>query len=240
MIYWNVHKLVGHLTNFDWLGLGIVSAVLGYVFGGPWAKGGGQERWRWSLIPIVCVASVYLPVYASDVRYYWVTFPFLLSASLGFVPSVSISVGALTHLKAMYVLALMVVSLSFVMGNEGAFRQAFHPIPNQDYLDAKILSASLNNAGFNGSIVSVGNHYIGYYLSYLLQMPWFGQMLKVRDVEEILESDAALIIVPQETAFSLQLRDHMRFSRVDEALVRDNLNARPFPFEVYYLKRTAP
>ena len=88
LIHSNAHTIVQFLKSFDWLGLGLISAIFGYLFGTPWRKSLQEEPWRLSFIPIASVALIYLPVYAGglyptvDVRYWWVTFPFLIAASL--------------------------------------------------------------------------------------------------------------------------------------------------------------
>jgi hypothetical protein len=83
VIYHNANLIIGHLKTFDWLGLGLVSTIFGFLFGTPWRKSLQEERWRWSFIPIVSLAILYLPVYAEVARYYWVALPFLIAASFG-------------------------------------------------------------------------------------------------------------------------------------------------------------
>ena len=58
--------IVQYLRSFDWLGLGLISAIFGYLFGVPWRKSLQEEPWRLSFIPIASVALIYLPVYAGE------------------------------------------------------------------------------------------------------------------------------------------------------------------------------
>src|SRR6266700_2378972 len=65
LIHRNAHLIIQYLKTFDWFGLGLVSAILGYLLARPWAKGLLQEEpWRFSFIPIASVVLIYLPVYA--------------------------------------------------------------------------------------------------------------------------------------------------------------------------------
>src|SRR5215831_12354733 len=124
IIHRNAHMVIQYLKAFDWFGLGLVSAILGYLLARPWGKLLQEEPWRLLVIPIVSVVLIYLPVYAGhlyprqDVRYYWVTFPFLTAASFGFTLHLS---GAMFNIRAVQrPLALALVTLSLIVGNEGA------------------------------------------------------------------------------------------------------------------------
>src|SRR5262249_11124407 len=130
LIHRNAHTIVQYLKTFDWLGLGLISAIFGYLLGTPWRKSIQDEPWRLSFIPIASVGFIYLPVYAghlytSDVRYYWVAFPFLIAASFGFVLHVSGAISKSKHRPVQCALGLALVTLSLIIGNEGAFVQAF-------------------------------------------------------------------------------------------------------------------
>ena len=173
-----------YLRTFDWLGLGLISAIFGYLFGVPWRKSLQEEPWRLSFIPIASVALIYLPVYAGqfdtgDVRYYWVTFPFLIAASFGFTLHVS---GAMfKHRAVQRALALAVVTLSLIIGNERVFRQAFSPSgsASSDYHASKILANKLRAAGLIGSVAAVGPLPVdARYVAYLLNVQSFGHIRK--------------------------------------------------------------
>src|SRR5262245_31753867 len=124
LIIRNAHTIVQYLKTFDWLGLGLVSAIFGCLFATPWRKSLQEEPWRLSFVPIASVALVYLPVYAghldpNDVRYYWVTVPFLIAVSFGFTLQLA---GVIPkHRAVQRVLAFALVTLSLVIGNTEAF-----------------------------------------------------------------------------------------------------------------------
>ena len=235
LIHRNAHTIVQYLKTFDWLGLGLISAIFGYLFGTPWRKSLQEEPWRLSFIPIASVALIYLPVYAGrlytvDVRYYWVTFPFLIAASFGFTLHVS---GAMfKHRAVQRALALALVTLSLIIGNEGVFRQAFSlsESASSDYRASKILANKLRAAGLIGSVAAVGPLPVdGRYVAYLLNVQSFGHIrINVDDLEEILSSGAALVIVPRGTALAQQLREDRRFASADKQLFGcDEANENP-------------
>ena len=221
----NVHMIGQWLKSFDWLGLGLVSAIFGYLFGTPWRKSLQEEPWRLSFIPIASLVLFYLPVgagfYAVDVRYYWVTFPFLIAASFGFTLHVS---GALfKHRAVQRALALAVVTLSLIIGNEGVFLQAFSlsESASGDYRTAKILANKLRAAGLIEPLAVVGDWKSlpldDRYVAYLLNVQSFGHIYKVMvDPEEILSSGTALVIVPRGNALAQQLRKDRRFASADK------------------------
>jgi hypothetical protein len=60
VIYGNADLIVGHLKHFDWLGLGLVSMLVGGLCGVPWRQSLHAARWHWSCIPVVAVTVVYL------------------------------------------------------------------------------------------------------------------------------------------------------------------------------------
>jgi hypothetical protein len=219
VIHRNAHVIVQHLKSFDWFGLGLVSAICGYVFGTPWRQALQTEPWRLSFIPIASLALIYLPVYAKDARYYWVAFPFLSAASFGFTLYVSGTLGK--HRAVQRALALALVTLSLIIGHEGVFFQAFSlsASANSYYRAAKILAHKLKETDLIGPVAAVGPvHGAGLYLAYLSNVPSFGDIEKVDDPEEILSSGAALVIVPRDTALALQLREDPRFASVDKQL----------------------
>jgi hypothetical protein len=227
LIHHNAYAIVQYLKASDWLGLGLLSVIFGYLFGTPWRKALQEEPWRLSFIPIASLTLLYLPVYTGVVpnnnlltRYFWVTFPFLSAASFGFTLYMS---GAIfNHRAVQHVLALALVTLSLIIGNKGYFLEAFSlsESPDAEYRTSKILANKLRATGFIGSIAAVGPLPLdGRYVAYLLNMPSVGHINKLDDPEEILSSGAALVIVPRGTALAQQLREDRRFANADKQLL---------------------
>ena len=245
VIHRNAHAIVQYLKSFDWLGLGLVCAIFGYVFGAPWRKSLQEEPWRLSFIPIASLAVMYLPVYAggldnpTDVRYYWGASPFLIAASFGFTLHVSGAIGQ--HRAVQRALAFALVTLSLIIGNEGVFLQAFSlsESMSSQYRVAKILANKLRAAGLIGSIASVGPR-LGRpmddrYLAFLLNVPSFGHVDKVDDPEEILSSGTELVSMTRDTALAQQLREDQRFTSADKQLFGCD-EAENQPVEVFFTR----
>ena len=70
---------------FGWFGLGTLVFILALVAKPPRAKNWLTERWRWSVIPLVCLGGVYLPVYVMpvDLRYFYLFLPLFFILALG-------------------------------------------------------------------------------------------------------------------------------------------------------------
>ena len=225
LIYRNALAIVQCLKTFDWLGLGLISAIFGYFFGAPWRKSLQEEPWRLLFIPIASVVLLYLPGYVGIVppqntvvvRYFWVTFPFLSAASFGFTLHMS---GAIVRHRAVQrALALALVTLSLIIGNKGDFLQAFSLSESASGRTAKILANKLRATGLIGPVAAVGPLPMdGRYVAYLLNVPSVGHIDKLDDPEEILSSEAALVIVPRDTALAQQLREDRRFASADKQL----------------------
>jgi len=236
IIHRNAHLVIQYLKAFDWFGVGLVSAIFGFLFAKPWRKLLNEEPWRLSFIPIAFVALVYLPVYAGhlgDVRYYWVTFPFLTAASFGF--ALHVAGATFKNRSIQRVLALALVTLSLIIGNEGAFLQAFSLSERLDIgaRTANVLADRLKTAGLIGSIAAVGRVPLNdCYLAFLLNVQSFGNVVKVDDPQEILSSGTDLVIVPRGTALAQQLWKDRRFASADKQLFGCN-EANENPVEVF-------
>lgn len=236
VILHNADAIIQYLKSLDWLGLGLVSVIFGYLFGTPWRKSLREEPWRLSVIPIACLVGIYLPVFVGvhvvppkiwtstyrntlEVRYLWLAFPFLSAASFGFALHVA---GALSQPREVQrALAVALVTLSLIIGNEGVFRQAFSLSESGSgpYSASKILANKLRAAGLIGSVAAVGPLPVdGRYVAHLLDVQSFGHIDKVDDPDEILSSGAALVIVPRGTPLAQQVREDRRFASADKQL----------------------
>jgi hypothetical protein len=236
VILHNADAIVQYLKSLDWLGLGLVSVIFGYLFGTPWRKSLQEEPWRLSFIPIASLVVIYLPVFVGvevvppkiwtstyrntlEVRYFWLALPFLSAASFGFTLHVA---GVLGQPRAVQrTLAVALVTLSLIIGNEAVFRQAFSlsESAGSPYSASKILANKLRAAGLIGPVAAVGPLPVdGRYVAYLLNVQSFGHIDKVDDPEEILSSGATLVIVPRGSALAQQVREDRRFGSADKQL----------------------
>ena len=237
VIYGNTYTITTHLKSFDLLGFGLVSAIFGFALGNPWRKCLREERWRWLLIPIVSLCVLYLPVYAEDKRYYLPTLPFLVATSFGFALTLSGLISKKYHLGMALPLAL--VAFSFLIGNVTSVCKAFDGSvsENADYLAAKIYANKLQSTTLVGPVASIGpKHRTGLFLAYLLNVPWFGQKEKLQNADEVLSSDAALVVLPRDTTAAKQLSNDPRFTSLDKPLFECDVRIEKFPYEVFVTK----
>src|SRR5262249_36323637 len=134
-----------------------------------------------------------------------------------------VSVALFKHRAVQRVLALALVTLSLIIGNEGVFRQAFSLSESAigAYPASKILANKLKAAGLIGSVAAVGPLPVDdRYVAHLLNVQSFGHIRKmIDDPEEILSSGVALVIVPRGTALAGQLREDRRFASADKQLL---------------------
>jgi len=137
------------------------------------------------------------------------------------------------HRAVQRALALALVTLSLIIGNEWVFLQAFSlsGSANSEYRASKILANKLRAAGLIGSVAAVGPGSMldDRYVAYHLNVQSFGHIHKVMDdLEEILSSGAALVIMPRGTALAQQLREDRRFASADKQLFGcDEANENP-------------
>jgi hypothetical protein len=143
----------------------------------------------------------------------------LSAASFGF--ALHVSGATFEHRSVRRLLALALVTVSLVIGNQSAFRRAFsmsHPAGG-DYRAAKVLASQLRAAGLVGSIAAVGPLPVdGRYVAYLLNVQSLGHVNHVDSPEEILSSGADLVIVPRGTALARRLQGDRRFASADKQL----------------------
>ncbi len=107
----NSYAILNLVSRWDWLRLGPLLLLIGFLVHAPWSVNFRDQRWRLAALGVFAVCVVYLPIYASVPRYYYVTIPFLLTVALGVV----------TQLTAKddfgpnpgRVIALSVIALSF-------------------------------------------------------------------------------------------------------------------------------
>ena len=195
LIYANARDIGRILAEFDWLGLGLVSALLGYIFCSPWRETLRAEYWRWAFIPVLCGSAIYLPVYADSARYFWPIFPFLLAAAFGFTGHLANTLPTSRFAKAF--LSIGLVTISFAVAQEPRLRQSFSPVKFSEYELALKIAERLDNKELVGPIASVGWYEIGYYAAFILGVPWYGNILEASTINEVLDSNARLIFSPR-------------------------------------------
>ncbi len=209
----NVMKTIRLLKDFDWLGIGLVSVLFGFLFHAPWRQNIRSDRWRWSAIFIGCLVVIFLPGYAGEKRYYFSVYPFLLGGSLGYVGYLAKSWSGQARILPVMVLALVSVSFLSPLANGSFFPQ------RPSYQAAKVLKEKLNALHISGPIASTSRlENIDSYTAFLMQVPWHGRSKKSQTVEEVESSFAKIIIVDRGTLVDENLHNDPSFISLDEKM----------------------
>jgi hypothetical protein len=210
----NVDRILFILKNFDWLGIGLVAVIFGFLLHAPWKQNIRLDRWRWSAIFIGCLAGIYLPVAARSVRYYLATYPFLLGGSLCYVGHLAKSLSG--QVKMLPIIALTLVSLSFLVPLADSFSSLS---PNTSYQAAKVLKGKLKAINITGPIASTSkSDKIAMYTAFLMEVPYHGKSPKAETVEDVESSAAKIIIVDRGTLVDLSLSQDKSFMSLDERM----------------------
>ncbi len=213
IVHNNVMKTIRMLKDFDWLGIGLVSVIFGFLFHAPWRQNIRSDRWRWSAIFIGCLVVIFLPGYAGEKRYYFSVYPFLLGTSLGYVGHLAKSWSG--QAKILHAMALALVSISFLspLANGSFFPQ------RPSYQAAKVLKERLNALHISGPIASTSRlENIDAYTAFLMQVPWHGRSERSQTVEEVESSLAKIIIVDRGTLVDENLHNDTSFICLDEKM----------------------
>ncbi|MGH6919976.1 MAG: hypothetical protein ACREJ0_19990 [Geminicoccaceae bacterium] len=218
LILKNTRTIVQTLRGFDWLGLGLVAAVAGFVFHYPWAVGLREQPWRLVAPTLVAICGIYLPVYAADGRYYLACYPLLLAASFGFFGDLarraalrrSVTMPSWVHASfRTAVLALVLVSFSLEQRFRADAARAFTTGFNDEgLLVARELADSLQ-AEPAGAIASVGDRRrIALYTAFLTGRPYYGDRVDEPSPDELVLSGARYIVVERGSALDAMLEEH--------------------------------
>lgn len=213
----NARTSLNILKNYDWLGIGLVAVIFGFLFHTPWVSNIRSDRWRWSIIFIVCLVGIYLPVAGKDVRYYMVAYPFFLGTSLGFL-EYQLSKSSCKQNKSLYVIGLSIILLSFVLP------QAKLPTinPNPGYQAAKVIKEKLNALNISGPVASTGySKNIDLYTAFLMNVPYHGKSPNAQTLEEVEASLAKIIIVDHGSILDEILSKDKNFVGLDEDMFEE-------------------
>jgi len=80
--YWNSYTALSLLRRMDLLGLGLAGLLIGLVCVAAGGRQLEQPPWQWSAFFVAAVVMFYVPVWASEFRYYFPVYPLCLAAAL--------------------------------------------------------------------------------------------------------------------------------------------------------------
>ena len=208
-----------------WFGVGTLVFGLALFTKQPWTKNWLANRWRWMLIPLICLGGIYLPVYVMpvDLRYFYLFLPLIMILTLGLV-SQSFANNWLTGfvLSSLFLLPLLWRSPSRLP--VGSFAQD--------------LAKRMESAGMVGPIVgstffSAEGHRLGLYVAWHLGQPWLGDV-RPASLEAYKHSGARFAIAIGGTALAKQLDADPAFKYVSAKLDEKGL------LQVYEVQASQP
>ncbi len=151
-----------------WFGVGTMVLGLALFAKRPWSKNWLADRWRWMVIPLICLGGIYLPVYVMpvDQRYFYLFLPLVMILTLGLVSPFFAK-------KRQTGLVWMLLFLLPLLWHAPA--TSFAGFLAQD------LAKRMDSAGMVGPIVgstffSSEGHRLGLYVAWHLGQPWLGDV----------------------------------------------------------------
>jgi hypothetical protein len=240
VMYKNAKIVVNTLSGFDALHVGLVTAVFGLLVHLPWRANMAAERWRWAGVPIVGIAGIYLPVYATSQRYYVPTYAFLIAASLGM--AAWLTRHPYNRTKWPRLIGFSLITLSFAYPLVGTLPRALKGLEDPAATYAYDLAKRLQAAGLYGAIAGTGCY----------RNPWEGEPVEPYvalftnqryydcepnpTAERLKGSRAKLVIVDRRLPLTATLEQDPAFKNLDHVLFTSKEEADTYPLKVYQLE----
>jgi len=192
-----------------WFGVGTLVLGLALFAKRPWSKNWLDNRWRWMVIPLICLGGIYLPVYVMpvDQRYFYLFLPLIMILTLGIV---SLFFAKKRQTSWVWVLLFLLPS-SWLLPSR---------VPVGSF--AQNLANRMEHAGMVGPIVgstfvSSEGHRLGLYVAWHLGQPWFGDV-RPASLEAYKHSGARFAIAIGGSPLAKQLDADPAFKHVSAKL----------------------
>ncbi len=203
VILFNAHEQFDYFREFDGSGVGIIAAVLGFLFFfRPWVQSFQTHPWRFGAIAIAAITSIYLPVYGIAPRYYLACYPFLFSATLGLLTVLAMRIQSRFGTKEsdrpaqIRNLVLILTIILFIYGLIGPLKRS---LSSEGYGEAPY-SVARQMAGllpFHGPVAAVGDgRRVALYIAFLTEQPYYGVKVVANvSVADLQKIGAAFVVV---------------------------------------------
>jgi len=234
LIYQNYHRVLTMLKDFDVFGVGLFALVGGVLIPGRLRRHLQVEPWRWAVVPVIGLVGWYLPVYAEDQRYYFLTYPLLLTASLGLVMAWS------RHLRGwqrgLWYVGLLLVVSSFALPVLTKLPKALRGLETPG-VAAPELATKLQAAQMSGPLAGIGTLeelYVGLSIAFFTNQPFYG-VEHQPTLERIKAARATLYVIPCHSPLLAQLDADATFRNLDALLFTSAEEAQRYPWCVYQM-----
>lgn len=207
-----------------WFGVGTLVLGLALFAKRPWSKNWLADRWRWMVIPLICLGGIYLPVYVMpvDQRYFYLFLPLVMTLTLGLVSpffAKKMQTGLVWMLIFLLPLLWRVPATSFA----GSLAQDL----------AKRMDSVGMVGPFVGSTFSPEGHRLGLYVAWHLGQPWHGDV-RPASLEAYKHSGARFTIAIDDSPLAKQLDADSAFKNVSVKLGEKGF------LEVYEIQASQP
>jgi hypothetical protein len=228
LICFNAREIVATLSGFSVSGLGAFAILFGLFVHSPWLQNMKAARWRWSGAIVACLAGIYLPVYAEQARYFYVTYPFLFAATFGLIAWLASTSD--DRLSWPLLTGFIIVTICFAMPAREELRQAFITSEDERYVErGRYIAEKLKANHLQGPIA--GDH--GLYIAFYTNHPWYGAEPNAT-VERFVASKAKLAVITRgEQELVDQFKQAAAFVDLDSVLFDTHKPADRFPLKVY-------
>jgi hypothetical protein len=214
------------LKSLDLVGLGLLALCFAFVLR-PGQEVIGQQRWRWLVVPVICLTFIYSPVFASEQRFFYPVFAMLLGTTIGALLRLTEAPG----LHRLRLLGLILVTVCFAGPGLIQLRPALTGIDEPASRCAGQLANKLRAAGLEGPIAGsapLNGCRTGLYVAYLIGQPWFGDKLDATP-DEFAASNARIILVNRNRRIAAELGDSNKFRNLDQKIFGSPETAAQFP-----------
>lgn len=226
LIKWNLERvefnlagfISGKLAAFASTKLGeaaILIAAFVLFFWPGWRERLKANPWRLSIPAIAILCGVYLPVFASDQRYYLACYPLLLATAFGLSENLAKKLPYQVAPKAALPVLVFVVLLWRIWPNFATTLTQGKSVPS--YIAAEKIAPLFRGQSFHG-IASVQKMSLGLYTAFLANIPYYGNRLDAHNTNDVLDSGAELLFVDGTSELNETLMHHPRFVQINEAL----------------------
>jgi len=227
----NVLTIMAILGTFDGLGLALAAIILGFLLPGTSLDALRRERWRWAILPVALLSSIYLPVFGRFPWYYLPAFPCLLAGAMGL--TWKLAGDGPGHSRVSRAVALCLVATSFGISTAQRVRQVIE-FPDERFKAASRLATRLRAADLSGTVAAADlDPWRSLYLAFIMGVPWHGNRPDVQTAEDVLSSHAALIVVSRGGEIDGLLSRRSEVTDMDPLLFHSSAEARRSPLRFY-------
>jgi hypothetical protein len=235
----NFETIIGHLVNFGLFYLGFVGLLGAFYLKPPWREQLAADRWRWSVLPLLCLCGLYLPVWVApfDERYFYAALPVQLICAFSLVELTRTQwreqawIGWITG-------AMVLLSFGFIPAIKAMV--ATDTMRHEPTTMARGIADELKKQGLTGPIAGSGTvigFRTGLFTAYFLDTPWLGgnekaanspvrgcecaicQSSTLREPEtsadEFIKSGAKVLILSRESAAAADLFLRPEWRKID-------------------------